>query len=266
MQQFQRFILNWYQQYGRTHLPWRQTTDPYRILVSELMLQQTQVERVIPKYLNFLEHFPTVEALSKSPLSSVLIQWQGLGYNRRAKFLHQTAQAVVTEYKSLFPTSTKELLTLPGIGPYTASAVTVFAYNQPMVVIETNIRAVFLYHFFPGKEKVPDAELLLQIEQALYHQDPRLWYSALMDYGSKLKQLFPNPTRQSKQYTRQSTFQGSLRQSRGEIIRILAKHRELSEKELLTMLSSNHKHHQRALEDLISEQLVLKKEKSVRLA
>ncbi|MEX0896065.1 MAG: A/G-specific adenine glycosylase [Patescibacteria group bacterium] len=266
MKNFQTYILWWYSQYGRTHLPWRQTTDPYRILVSELMLQQTQVDRVIPKYNAFLKQFPTVQVLATARLGAVLTAWQGLGYNRRAKYLHQLAQTVTRDASGIFPKSETELLNLPGVGSYTASAITAFAYNQPTVVIETNIRAVYIYHFFPEKSQVKDDELLLLISDSLYKKNPRLWYSALMDYGTQLKKIFPNPNRNSRQYARQSTFQGSLRQTRGEIIRMLSVHSNLSETKLLQQLTSNPEHHAKALESLIKEQLVLREKTTIRLA
>lgn len=266
MQQFQQFILWWYSQYGRTNLPWRKTHDPYHILVSELMLQQTQVDRVIPKYNAFLAQFPTVQTLAAASLGEVLMQWQGLGYNRRAKYLHLLAQQVVREQSGVFPRTEKELLALPGIGPYTAAAIVTFAHNKPITVIETNIRAVYIYHFYPEKHQVEDGQLLPLITQSVYAEDPRLWYSALMDYGSTLKKIFPNPTRRSKTYAKQSTFAGSLRQARGEIIRILATHSNLSKSELLQKLSSNPDHYEAALKALINEQLILREKSSLRLA
>lgn len=207
--------------HGRHQLPWRKTDNPYRILVSEVMLQQTQVPRVIEKYREFLREFPTVAALAEAPLSRVLANWSGLGYNRRAKFLHDAAKAVVSSYNGKIPAVYSELVELPGIGPYTASAVAVFAYNQPEVLIETNIRTVFIHEFFPDEEKVSDAELLPHIQAAMKTQNPREWYWALMDYGSHIKKLHGNSARRSKAYVRQSPFAGSLRQVRGAIVRTL---------------------------------------------
>jgi A/G-specific adenine glycosylase len=231
--QFQKYILDWHNTYGRSSLPWRESYDPYHVLVSEIMLQQTQVNRVIPKFEAFISEFPNYETLAVASKAAVIQAWQGLGYNRRGLFLQKTAQKIVADHNSVMPTTKEALLNLPGIGPYTASALQAFAFNQPVVVIETNIRAIYLHHFFPGEqsshsklnkptEKIPDAQLVPLIEQTLWHQNPRLWYSALMDYGSQLKQLLPNPSRRSKTHVTQSKFSGSFRQLRGHILRSLS--------------------------------------------
>ena len=265
MKQFQAYILWWYSKHGRTHLPWREMYDPYHILVSELMLQQTQVERVIPKYLSFMKQFPNVETLAAAPLKDVLIAWQGLGYNRRAKFLHQTAKAV-TQNAGKFPNTVEGLLTLPGIGPYTASAIATFSYNQPVTVIETNIRTVFIHHFFTDQTAVPDSDLLPLIEESVYQENPRLWYAALMDYGSVLKRLLPNPTRKSKTYKKQSKFIGSVRQTRGEILRVLSAVDSIAKSDLLKQLESKQENHLKALEQLLSENLILDDSGEISLA
>jgi A/G-specific adenine glycosylase len=265
VQAFRNFILNWYSLYGRNHLPWRENYDPYNVLVSELMLQQTQVERVIPKYQAFMKQFPDSKTLAAAPLKDVLIAWQGLGYNRRAKFLHKTAQALELN-GGIFPTQYDELLKLPGVGPYTASAITAFSYNKPIRIIETNIRTVFIYHFFPNVQNVTDQELFPLIDEALDIAQSRIWYSALMDYGSTLKKLLPNPSRQSKHHTQQSTFKGSLRQTRGEILRLLASNTQLSRSDLFLQLQSEEKNHVQALEQLINEELVLNDSGVIKLA
>lgn len=252
---FQQYVLKWYAQHGRHQLPWRQTTDPYHILVSELMLQQTQVDRVIPKYLAFLKRFPTVTVLAQSSLAEVLTLWQGLGYNRRAKFLLQTAQAVLTN-NGIFPQTQQQLQQLPGIGRYTASAIAAFAYNQPIVVLETNIRSVFIHHFFPGASTVGDKELLPLIEQTIWKNNPREWYAALMDYGSHLKKILPNPSRKSKTYSKQSKFEGSPRQVRGAIIRALTLQSHLNKAELKSKITGNLQHFDQALEQLVTEGMV----------
>ncbi|HEX7017678.1 MAG TPA: A/G-specific adenine glycosylase [Patescibacteria group bacterium] len=218
---FQRFMGKWYIQHGRHELPWRQTTDPYQILVSEIMLQQTQVDRVIPKYLAFLDKFSTVEELAQASVADVIKHWQGLGYNRRGLNLQRAAQQMVNEFNSTVPSTTDQLLSLKGIGPYTAAAIQAFAFNLPSTVIETNIRTVFIYHFFPTREQVSDQELRSLIESTLDQNHPRQWYSALMDYGTYLKSVLPNPTRQSKTYRKQSPLAGSLRQVRGQVLNVL---------------------------------------------
>ncbi len=212
-------VMAFYLTDGRHTLPWRTTHNPYRILVSEIMLQQTQVERVIPKYQAFLKKFPTVKRLAHAPLSEVLILWQGLGYNRRAKMLHRAAQIIEREHKGHMPKSYEALLALPGVGPYTAGAVCAFAFNIPITMIETNIRTAYLYHYFPDVTDVSDSMLLPIIARTLPHDNPREWYAALMDYGSYLKSTVGNQSRQSRHYTKQSPFKGSDRYIRGTIVR-----------------------------------------------
>lgn len=224
--QERQFIATVWQHYktaGRHDLPWRQTYDPYQILVSELMLQQTQASRVITKYEAFIAQWPTVQQLAAASLADVLKAWQGLGYNRRAKFLHQCAQVITAEQAGSFPTTRAQLETLPGIGPYTAGAILAFAFNQPVVLIETNVRRVFLHHFFPAKEQVTDTQLYPYIERTVSSKQAREWYAALMDYGAYLKRAVPNPNRRSRHYSKQSAFVGSDREIRGAIIRLLSK-------------------------------------------
>ena len=218
--QFQKKIWDHYRKEGRHTLPWRKTHNPYRILVSEMMLQQTQVDRVVPKYKAFLAAFPTVDRLKDASNSDVLALWSGLGYNRRALYLKRSAEAVVEKYSGVFPKEIATLESLPGIGPYTARAVATFSYNQPYTCIETNIRAVFIHEFFSNTSKVADGELLPLIEKTLDKSNPREWYYALMDYGSYIKKHFPNPSRASVHHVKQSTFTGSVREVRGAILRM----------------------------------------------
>lgn len=222
--QFRREVWAHYRTHGRHDLPWRKTKNPYRILVSEVMLQQTQVSRVIEKYREFLKEFPTVSALAEAPLSRVLASWRGLGYNRRAKFLHDAAKAVISDSGGRLPKTAPELRALPGVGPYTASAVAVFAYNQPEILIETNIRTVFLHHFHTSvlqNNKISDADILSLAKKGAVGQDPREWHWALMDYGAHLKASGVRLNARSAHYTKQSKFEGSLRQVRGAVIRAL---------------------------------------------
>lgn len=220
-------MYDYYDANGRHSLPWRLTGptgafDPYHIVVSELMLQQTQVSRVIPKFEAFLMRFPTVQSLAAASLGDVLIAWSGLGYNRRAKFLWQAAQRVVTDFAGVFPQTLPELITLPGIGANTAGAIMAYAFNQPVVFIETNIRAVYIHNYFADRTDITDAELRPHIERTLDRDNPRVFYWALMDYGSYLKQQVGNLNKLSISYTKQSKFNGSLRQVRGQVIRALA--------------------------------------------
>ena len=217
---FRQTVLAFYRAHGRD-LPWRRTHDPYRILVSEVMLQQTQVPRVLVKYEEFLAAFPTIDFLAAAPLEAVLRVWQGLGYNRRARSLWRLADIVTTELNGELPRSVPELLRLPGIGPATAAALAAFAYGQAHPFIETNIRAVYLHHFFPNRIDVTDREILPLVEATLDHTDPRTWYYALMDYGVELKRTQPNPSRRSRHHTRQSPFSGSKRQLRAQVLRVI---------------------------------------------
>lgn len=227
----------YYVQHGRKKLPWRKTRDPYRILVSEIMLQQTQVDRVLPKYTQFLAQFPDVHALAQAKLADVLIAWQGLGYNRRAKMLHACAQEIVQNHKGKFPRDTEALQKLPGIGAYTAGAVMAFAFNTPVPIIETNIRTVYLHHFFKDDTDVSDADIFALVSRTLDAENPRVWYWALMDYGSYLKKTIGNPNHRGKAYVKQSPFAGSDRQIRGAVIKTLAQH-SATRKTLHTLLSS----------------------------
>lgn len=217
---FSQIIYDYYRKNYRD-FPWRHTDNAYWVLVSEIMLQQTQTDRVLPKFENFISHFPTFEILAAQQLVDVLQQWQGLGYNRRAKFLHQCAQTVVRDYKGIMPQSCTELKKLPGIGDYTAAAVSTFAFNKSNVFIETNIRSVYIHLFFPDDENVDDKELLRMIADSVDADNPRDWYYALMDYGVMIKKQFGNPNKRSKQYVKQSKFEGSDRQIRGMILKIL---------------------------------------------
>ncbi len=223
---FQNIVWRYYRDHGRDSLPWRSPAkageiDPYHVLVSELMLQQTQVKRVESKFHEFLSVFPTITSLSQAPLSRVLILWSGLGYNRRAKFLHASAQEIVRRYNGHVPRTTKELVELPGIGPNTAAAIVAYSFNEPVVFIETNIRAVFIHHFFAEVDQIIDSQILELVEATLDVADPRQWYWALMDYGSHLKATLPNPSRRSKHHTVQSSFAGSRRQVRGQVLKLL---------------------------------------------
>lgn len=234
---FQAYITRFYQNYGRHDLPWRRDYEPYQVMVSESMLQQTQVERVIPKFEAFLATFPTIDALAAAPVAQVIQAWQGLGYNRRGLNLQRAAQAIVANHQGKIPQSLEELTALPGIGPYTAAAIQAFAFNQPSIVIETNIRTVYLFHFFPETYGITDAELQPLLDSTLDKAHPRQWYSALMDYGTYLKKVLPNPSRRSAAHTKQSKFQGSRRQLRGQILKQLASQPQLSSHNLHTLVA-----------------------------
>jgi len=218
-------------------MPWRETSNPYHILVSELMLQQTQVPRVLEKYREFIARFPDAAALAKAPLRSVLTVWQGLGYNRRALALKQIALALVAQHRGKVPSSFDDLVKLPGVGKATASAILAFAFNRPVVFIETNIRTVFIHFFFPGQDEVSDEEIIPLVTKTLDAANPREWYYALMDYGTFLKKSIANPGRKSRHYHKQSPFDGSNRQVRGRILRYLTRERQGTEEEIAEGLS-----------------------------
>lgn len=202
-------------------LPWRCIDDPYAVLVSEVMLQQTQVARVEKHWTRFLGLFPTIDALAAAGTADVLAQWQGLGYNRRALALKRAAEVCAAERGGKLPDTAEELEALPGIGPATAAGVMAFAYNRPSVYIETNVRTVFLHELFPACDKVSDRQLAPLVAATCPEDDARAWYYALLDYGAHLKTLVANPSRRSVHYTRQSAFEGSRRQKRAELVRIV---------------------------------------------
>jgi len=262
---FRSIVWAHYKKHGRHDLPWRQTHDIYKVLVSEVMLQQTQVERVIPLYKNFIKQFPTAKRLATAPLSEVLKSWQGLGYNRRAKMLHQAATQLsdvhVLSYRTKHERDTGEgliemLEKLPGVGPYTARAVAAFAFNQDVIVIETNIRTAIIHHFFPNKKKISDKEIEKMLISVLPKGRAREWYSALMDYGAHLKRSGVSHNAKSKTYTKQSKFAGSSREARGVILCEFTKG-VTSHARLLTLLGPARKEQMKmALKALIKEGLV----------
>ena len=204
-------------------LPWRNVDDPYQVWISEVMLQQTQVSRVLGRWDDWLRRFPSVQALAHAPQAEVLAAWQGMGYNRRALALHRCAQTVADELGGAWPHDTRELCGLPGIGPSTAAGIRAFAFDEAGVYLETNVRAVFIHELFAGRDKVADKELapLVQLACPPTGGDVRGWYYALLDYGAHLKKTLPNPSRRSAGYTRQSPFEGSRRQKRAALVRLL---------------------------------------------
>lgn len=250
-------IQNYYKFHKRS-FPWRETDNPYFIFLSEIMLQQTQTSRVIEKYLEFTTVFPTVNALSKASFSTVLSHWSGLGYNRRAKYLHESAKLIANKYKGIFPKDVQLLDELPGVGINTAAAIVVYSFNIPQVFIETNIRRIYIHHFFEGVDNVHDKDLLPLIEQTLDRENPREWYWALMDYGTALPKAIINPNRKSAHYIKQSKFEGSVRQVRGSILRILLANGKLSIEEIGKQLMGDHIYLTTALGQLVNERLILK--------
>jgi A/G-specific adenine glycosylase len=249
---FNKTILSYYQREGRD-LAWRRTTDPYLIFVSEIMLQQTQVVRVTEKYPEFIDAFPTFTVLAAAPFHEVLAKWQGLGYNRRALAIHQCAREVMTAFDGELPHDVELLVTLPGIGHATACSIGAFAFNMPVVFVETNIRRVFIHFFFCDRTSVEDREILPLVKQSLDTTNPRVWYWALMDYGSALKKSVPNPNKKSAHYTRQSKFVGSDRQIRGMILRSLVTNPQQDEKELVRSISVSEDRAHKVIDRLAKE-------------
>jgi len=227
----QSHILKWYKKNKRDTLPWRFTdahaVPAYEILVSEIMLQQTQVPRVMDKFPKFINAFPTPKDLAKAPLDKVLREWQGMGYNRRALYLKKCAEETVKKYNGVIPSDPLLLQTLPGIGPYTSGAVACFAFNKPTVFLDTNIRKFFIHYFFsdknPGK-KISDAQILPIARRLLYTKNPRLWNYALMDYGALVLSRKPELLTRAKSYHKQSPFLGSNRFFRSQIVQYLLAH------------------------------------------
>ncbi|MBI2109048.1 MAG: A/G-specific adenine glycosylase [Parcubacteria group bacterium] len=272
--QFQKIIYAHYKKHGRK-LPWRppalklrkdKILNPYKILVSEVMLQQTQVSRVIKKYPLFIKEFKTGRALARAPLSKVLSVWSGLGYNRRAKFLHHAAKKIIEKHAGVLPRDAETLMTLPGVGPGTAGAVMAFAFNTPSIFIETNIRSVFIHYFFPKRKKVSDKEILQLIKKTIDNRNVRDWYYALMDYGVMLKEKHKNPSRKSAHYVEQSPFKNSNRQVRGEILKLLTQHKSIPKQKIKKYIKGNQKYINSALEQLLKEKFIRIKNNVVTLA
>lgn len=233
-------------------MPWRQDTRPYYVLVSELMLQQTQVERVIPKFNAFVAAFPDEAALARAGLADVLQLWQGLGYNRRAKYVRDAAQRVAALGR--FPAAPADLLGLPGVGPNTAGAIMAYAYNQPALFVETNVRTVYFHHFFADGDMVDDRQIHDLLARTIDREHPREFYWAVMDYGSALKRQGAGRIRQSKHYKKQSPLRGSVREIRGRIIaELTAGSRTPSQ---LKQILPNDSRFQPALDGLLRDGLV----------
>lgn len=235
--QFQQHILSWYKKNGRHDLPWRHTKDPYAIMVSEIMLQQTQVSRVIHKWTAWMQRFPTLEDVARASVKEILDEWKGLGYNRRSLTLKKACEEIVYNQKSIIPNNYNKLISIPGIGSYTAQAIRAFAWNEDVVMIETNIRSVYIHHYIQKSEKVHDSEILSLIEKTRYKENPREWYYALMDYGSYLKKSY-NPSQKSAHFTKQSSFKNSNREQRSFILDFIRTntHTSVSEKIIINAL------------------------------
>ncbi len=217
---FQNFIYEYFTNHKRK-FPFRENITPYNVLVSEIMLQQTQTERVSEKFLKFTEKFPNFLTLSQAPLDVILREWKGLGYNRRAVALKKIAESVIRDYNGELPDSKETLESFPQIGHNTASSIITFAFNKPTAFIETNVRRVYIYFFFPKKVNIHDKEILPIVKLTVDKNNPREWYYALMDYGVMLKRTHPELNRKSAHYRKQAPFKGSSRQIRGKLLKML---------------------------------------------
>jgi A/G-specific adenine glycosylase len=256
--EFQTFIFSWWKK-NRRELPWRRTHDPYRILVSEVMLQQTQVSRVLPKYEEFLMLFPDVTALARATPASVLRAWKGMGYNRRALYLQKTAQTVITVYKGEFPKRESELLKLPGLGMYTTRAIMVFAYKQDVAMVDTNIRQIITHYFFAGVPQTP--KIIQEFADTLVPKGKSWeWHQALMDYGAlAMPALRPRRKPTDK---KSIPFRETNRFYRGRIIDCL-RERAMDEAQLVKDMSARYDKPEDfvevIIERLIDDGLVVKK-------
>jgi A/G-specific adenine glycosylase len=253
---FNQIIWDFYYE-NRRPFAWRDVITPYHVFVSEVMLQQTQTHRVIPKFEDFITHFDSFQALADAPFVEVLTQWKGLGYNRRAKYLQEAAKMIVYQHGGTLPAAPDELVKLPGIGPATAASIATFAYNAPHIFIETNIRSVFLLLFFHEQENVSDTMLLPLIDACLDREKPRDWYYALMDFGVFIKKYIGNPNKKSRHYTKQKSFKGSNRQIRGKILEILLNESPQTKKQIYKQLPDFETERiDKNLDDLCAEQLI----------
>lgn len=236
-------------------MPWRRDTRPYFVLVSELMLQQTQVVRVIDKFQQFIARFPDISMLADASLSEVIVSWQGLGYNRRAKYLHDTARLIMSRHAGHFPRERAELEALPGVGPNTAGALLAYAFNEPALFVETNIRTIYIHHFFADSESVKDSQIIERLEATLDATNPRKWYWSLMDYGTELKRQGVRAHRASSHHRIQAPLQGSVREIRGKILTYLSSRGESSVSRLQGDIDTDWRF-EAAINGLIHDELV----------
>ena len=271
---FNRTLFVWHKKNYRD-MPWRQTHDSYKILISEVMLQQTQVNRVRTKYNEFLEQFPNVKVLAKAPLGSVLRVWSGLGYNRRAKFLYECAKTIMAKHGGKFPNTYEELVLLPCIGRSTAGALLAFSFRQDTPMIDTNIRRILARVFF--KKKLPSDKALYDFAVTLIPRGKgRIWNYAMLDLGATLCTardhssdcpfmklhgkvgdfIYKKP---------QKKFAGSRRFYRGQILKLLASKHELEYASIQKSLKLSKHDVVSIITDLLKEGLVKRSKGKVTL-
>ncbi len=249
--QFQKKILSFYAEKKRD-LPWRRTTDPYAILLSEIMLQQTQVDRVVAYYKRWLEKWPTIRDLAGASRAEVFREWLGLGYNNRAKNLHEAAKIISEKYKGNVLAALEHYGELPGIGPYTAAAVHIFSANKGLITVDTNIRRI-LIHEFRLDEKIADRELREIAGKCLPPGKSRDWHNALMDYGAMFLTSRKTGIRPK---TRQLQFEGSDRQVRSRILRHLLNGKDCSLGELRKIAGCDAKQLRRIVEGMAKDGII----------
>lgn len=262
---FRKIIYNYFKQFGR-NFPFRNDINPYNVLISEIMLQQTQTNRVSQKFLEFIKEYPDFYSLANAPNENILKIWQGLGYNRRALALKIIAKKVIEEYNDILPDSIDVLKTFPQIGNNTASSIVTFAYNKPTYFIETNIRRVYIYFFFPNKLKIDDKDIMEILKNTIDINNPRKWYYALMDYGVMLKKSHPELHKRSKHYKKQSKFKGSNRQIRGLIIKRLLEEKKMIKEELIKILGFSEKRTINIIKQLEDEGFLIIKDKEITIS
>ncbi len=274
IQSFQKEILSWYKK-NKRDLPWRHTRDPYKILISEVMSQQTQLSRVMPKYTEWLKAFPDLESLAKASTRDVLLHWSGLGYNRRALYLHRLAQIILTDLHGEFPRTEKELRQLPGIGEYTARAILCLAFNEQVAVVDTNVRKVILTKFQNvilsvtkdlDSSATPqnDRKIIQEIADQLLPKGKAYdWNQALMDYAAaELKH-------HKISIPKQSRFKDSDRYYRGQIVKLLLAHNKIPKNKLykhfISFPTMSQKRFNTILLTLLKDNLISQKEETISL-
>lgn len=235
---FNNYVSLFYKK-NKRDLHWRTEINPYFILISEFMLQQTQVSRVINYFNRFITILPTLESLANATQELILSLWSGLGYNRRALYLANAAKIIWHQYNGIIPHDYTELLKIKGIGDYTAKAIITYSYNIPLIFVETNIRSVFFIYckeLFNTNHKTDDTIIKELIEITINKKNPREWYYALMDLGTHLKKEYKDKhIQKSKFFTTQSKFIGSIRQIRGKIIKLLLEKKNINYTELVSI-------------------------------